>query len=307
MFLRKISVLLFLIFILSGCATYKFQKPATGSSQGYLVSYDNKPIIEYTVGKEKALPDLTLAKERFKRRRPTVEYYYKNMGQINSRFKEYFWDNPAMLVDFVGGVLRWPFTAVADYRYNHNPKYKERVDRLDEEKESFEKARISNLKEKLEAYITEDLAKEHLPESTVTAEPVTLRPEPQATASPAIQVSEQALPPVVPVPAVAPLAEVKPPVKPTPELPVAVIIAKPAKGYSALKVNFSGRESYSKSGKIISYLWDFGDGDTSTKKNPENTYWSTTYGVRKFIVTLTVKDEAGGISSATAVIEVSTP
>jgi len=349
MLLRKILVLLFFTFILSGCATYKFQKPTAAASQGYLVSYDGKPIIEYTVGKEKSLPDLALAKERFRRRRSVVEYYYKNMGQIESRFKENFWDFPAMFMDFVGGILRWPFTAVSDYRYNHNPKYKERVDKLEEENEAFEKARIDSLKEKLQAYIAKDLAKEHLPESA--AELASLKPQPQALpvvpeppaqtpASPVTQgpvtkteglapmalvsgsqttalqpaqgtaaqpVVEQALPPVALVPVVAPRAEVKLPVKPAAEPPVAVIIAKPVKGYSALKVKFSGQKSYSKSGKIVSYLWDFGDGDTSTQKNPENTYWSTTYGLRKFTATLTVKDEAGGTSSAAVIIEVSTP
>ena len=81
--MKKILVLFFLGFILSGCATYKFQKPATSGAKGYLVCYDGKPILEYTVGKEKSLPDLTLAKERFKRRRSTVEYYYKQMDLID--------------------------------------------------------------------------------------------------------------------------------------------------------------------------------------------------------------------------------
>lgn len=329
--MRKILVLLFFTLILSGCATYKFQKPTTAANQGYLVSYDGKPIIEYTVGKEKSLPDLALAKERFKRRRSVVEDYYKKMGQIESKFKANFWGFPAMLVDFAGGILRWPITAVEDYKYNHNPKYKERVDRLEEEREAFEKARINSLKEKLQEYIDKDLAKEHLPESAA-AESAVLKPEPpqalpaaaqplpQAPVAPAAQEAvlqpaqeivsqpavEQALPPAAPVPVVTPPAEVNLPVKPAPEPPVAVIIAKPIKGYSPLKVKFSGQKSHSKSGKIVSYFWDFGDTDTSTKKNPENTYWSTTYGLRKFTATLTVKDEAGGTSTATTIIEVST-
>ncbi|MFH1281196.1 MAG: PKD domain-containing protein, partial [Candidatus Omnitrophota bacterium] len=130
-------------------------------------------------------------------------------------------------------------------------------------------------------------------------------------------VPEQAvLAPVVPEPApiVAAPIKAKPVVKKVPppvakkpsEPPVAVIIAKPAKGYSPLKVNFSGQRSSSKSGKIISYEWDFGDGDTSTKKNTENTYWSTVYGLRTFTVTLTVKDDKGLTSSTTTAIELST-
>lgn len=286
--MKKITSILFAVLFLSGCATYKFQKPASSGSQGYLVSYDDKPILEYTVGKEKSLPDLTLAKERFKRRRHTVEYYYKKTGQIESRFKEFFWDTPGMFVDFLGGVLRWPFIAIADYKYNHNPKYKERADKLDEEKDALEKARVNNLKEKLNAYIDEDLVKEDLPQAPVLAA------VPKVVA-PALKPQEKVLPPVVPQPIVPQPVEIK-----------AIIIAKPAKGYSPLKVNFSGQKSYSKPGKIISYFWDFGDGDTSTKKNPENTYWSTTYGPRNFTVTLTVRDEAGSTSNSASVIEVIT-
>ncbi len=279
--LKKITNILLAALFLSGCATYKFQKSASSGNQGYLVTYDGDPVLEYTVGKEKSLPDLTLAKERFKRRRPAVERYYKQMGQIEPRLKELFWEPAVMFVDFLGGILRWPFIAAADYKYNHNPKYKERVDRLDEEKETFEKARINSLKEKLAAYISEDLAKEHLPPGKVVQTPVT----PKSSV-------------LAPAPA---------PIKTALEPPVAVITAKPIKGYSPLIVKFSGQKSYSKSGKIISYLWDFGDGDTSTKKNPENTYWSTTYGPRNFSATLTVKDAAGLTSSTTAIIAVSTP
>ena len=158
--LRKILFLLFLTFVLSGCATYKFQKPTSSGAQGYLACYDGKPISEYTVGKEKTLPDLTLAKERFKRRRSTVEYYYKQMDQIESRLKAFLWEPPAMVVGFLGGVLRWPFIAVADYKYNHNPKYKAKVDRQDEEKEALETARLGKLRKELDAYVAKDLAEE---------------------------------------------------------------------------------------------------------------------------------------------------
>ena len=328
--MKKILVLMILGFILSGCATYKFQKPATSGAKGYLASYDGKPILEYTVGKEKSLPDLTLAKERFKRRRATVEYYYKQMDLIESRLKEFFWDPPAMFLDLLGGVLRWPFVAVADYKYNRNPKYKERVDKLDEQRDELEKARINNLKEKLAVYIIEDLDKEFSPQSAVVATPAL----PRTPALPAVQevtpkvemlatqeiaslpsVVEPIPTPVVKTkstPAVEPLKEIKPVVLEAPvtkkvwEPPVAVIIAKPAKGNSPLTVKFSGQKSYSKSGKIVAYNWNFGDGDTSTKKNPENIYWSTTFGSRNFNVTLTVRDDTGSVSSATAIIEVST-
>lgn len=304
--MKKIPILLFFAFILSGCAAYKFQKSAASGAQGYLACYDGQPILEYTVGKEKSLPDLDLAKERFKRRRPAVEQYYKQMGQIQPRLKELFWEPPAMFADFLGGILRWPFIAVSDYKYNHNPKYKERVDKLDEERDMLEKARINSLKEKLAAYIAEDLAKEGPPSpaAVIAALPVS-KPQPEApkkvetpqTETPVIKETVS-----LPVPAAAPAQ-----IKTASEPPVAVITAKPIKGYSPLTVKFSGQKSYSKNGKIAAYNWDFGDGDTSSKKNPQNTYWSAAYGARNFTVTLTVKDAAGLTSSATSIIEVSTP
>jgi len=318
MALKKILVLLMLTFILSGCTTYKFKKSTSGS-QGYLACYDGYPLAEYTLGKEKSLPDLTLAKERFKRRRSTVEYYYKQMDQIESRLKAFLWEPPAMVVGFLGGVLRWPFIAVADYKYNHNPKYKARVDRLDEEKDTLEVARVANLRKKLDAYIAEDLSKESLPQSIVeVAVPVSksqmpVLPETEISPVNPKTAAEPVTPPAAPVAVAQPPVEIKPvAVKEAPvvkiilEPPVAVIIAQPVKGYSPLKVNFSGQKSHSKSGKIVSYLWDFGDGDTSTQKNPKNTYWSTTFGSRSFTVTLTVRDQAGSVSSTTSIIEVIT-
>lgn len=281
--MRKILFLLLITFILSGCATYKFQKSGPSANPGYLVTYDDESILEYTVGKDKTLPDMELAKERFKRRRATVEYYYKKMGLIESRLKEVFWDPAAMLGDFIFGIFRWPYTAITDYKYNRNPKYKERVDKLDEQKDALEKARVDSLIEKLNAYVAADLAKE-----SPTQEAAVVVPPTPAAQEPAPVVKE------VPV------------VKPS-EPPVAIIVAKPTKGYSPLKVNFSGQKSYAKSGKVVAYLWDFGDGDTSTKKNPDNVYWSTLYGLRTFTATLTVKDSNGLTSSVTATIELSTP
>ncbi|MDP2831549.1 MAG: PKD domain-containing protein [Candidatus Omnitrophota bacterium] len=300
--MKKITIILLAVLFLSGCAAYKFQKPTASGARGYLACYNGEPIVEYTVGKEKSLPDLNLAKERFKRRRPTVELYCKQMGRIQPRLKELFWDPPVMIAGFLGGVLRWPFIAVADYKYNHNLKYKARVDKLDEDKEISEAARVGNLKKKLDAYIMEDLSKESLP-------------EPLTTSLAAIKEESVATPVIEPAPLVQASPEIKPvavkeeavAAKIVLEPPVAVIIAQPAKGYSPLKVNFSGQKSFSKSGKIVSYLWDFGDGDISTKKNTENIFWSTTFGARNFTVTLSVKDDTGAVSSTTAIIEVSTP
>ncbi len=300
--MRKILILLFFTFILSGCATYKFQKSGPSANPGYLVTYDDESILEYTVGKDKTLPDLELAKERFKRRRATVEYYYKKMGLIESRLREVFWDPAAMFADFIFGIFRWPYTAITDYKYNRNPKYKERVDKLDEQKDALEKARVDSLVEKLNAYVAADLAKESPTQEVAVVVP----------SAPVVSVPEVSAPVVAEPAPIAPVFVTKPVVKEIPaakplEPPVAIIIAKPAKGYSPLKVNFSSQKSSSKSGKIVSYLWDFGDGDISTKKNPDNVYWSTTYGLRTFTATLTVKDNNGLTSSATMTIELSTP
>ena len=334
--MRKLLFLLLPALILSGCATYKFQKSTSGP-QGYLACYDGTPIVEYTVGKEKSLPDLALAKERFKRRRATVEYYYKQMGRIETRLKEFLWDPPVMVAGALGGVLGWPFIAVSDYKYHHNPEYKARVDKLEEEKEALEAAHAANLRKKLNDYIAEDLSKESSAKAEVKAPapalPVvqevvpkaeTLPVAPEKASAPSISppvIKEESalnLPAKTPAAAAGPqeakpaeeikpvIVEAVPVVKAALEPPAAVIIAQPSKGDSPLKVNFSGSKSHSKSGKIVSYFWDFGDGDTSTLKNPTNTYWSTTFGSRFFTVTLSVKDQAGSVSTATSIIEVTT-
>ncbi|MDD5505233.1 MAG: PKD domain-containing protein [Candidatus Omnitrophica bacterium] len=304
--MRKVVLLLVLSFLLSGCATYSFQKGPSPYDKGYVASYDGKVIPEYTLGQNNSVPELVLAKERFKRRRATVEYYYKKMGIIRARLKELFWDPPAMLVSFIGGVFRWPFIAVADYKYNHDPGYRAKADRLDEQAEELEKARVNNLKSRLKVYIDEDLAKESAgkqPPASETAAPAQQVPVVEAPVVPPAAILPGEVSPVVPKEdkKVSPVVE---PVRLEP--PVAVIIAKPVKGPSPLQVNFNGAKSYSKSAKIVSYLWDFGDGDTSAKKNPLNTYWSTTFGSRTFTATLTVKDKRGQTASTSMSIEVIT-
>lgn len=88
------------------------------------------------------------------------------------------------------------------------------------------------------------------------------------------------------------------------QLPVANIFikAKKTKGESPFKVKFYGNKSYSKSDKIVYYLWDFGDGLTSTEVNPEHTFLA--YMPRTFIVTLTVKDSRGNSNTAATEIEI---
>ena len=65
-------------------------------------------------------------------------------------------------------------------------------------------------------------------------------------------------------------------------------------------INFSSNGSSDSDGSIVSYSWDFGDGNTSDQANPIHTYGSAA----TFDVTLTVTDDLGGIGSVatTAVI-----
>jgi PKD repeat protein len=86
--------------------------------------------------------------------------------------------------------------------------------------------------------------------------------------------------------------------------PKAVIVAKPQKGYSPLVVHFNGTKSTSSGARIVSYSWDFGDGDTSNKPKPVNMYYSGSYEPRHFTATLTVRDNKGNSATTSLDIEV---
>ncbi len=81
--------------------------------------------------------------------------------------------------------------------------------------------------------------------------------------------------------------------------PTAVAEADPLSGPASLLVNFTGSNSTDDNG-VISYLWDFGDGTTSTEADPQKIY--AVPGV--FTVQLTVTDEGGLTSSATITVTV---
>ncbi len=112
--MKKIMFLAVLAIFLSGCSTYKFQRGNAPYDKGYVVSRDNKTILEYTVGKDNGVPNLKLARERFKERKDKVEYYYKKMGYIESRLKMTFWDPMVLIVKLVGGIFRLPAIAISD-------------------------------------------------------------------------------------------------------------------------------------------------------------------------------------------------
>jgi len=373
--------LLLIALFLSGCATYKFHHGKAPYDKGYVVSRDDYAIPEYTLGKDNKVPPLKVAKERFKRRRRVVEDYYKKMGFIENHFKTAVYEPPVTLLKMVGGIVRLPYIALSDYRYEHNPKYKERVKQNDAKQDDREAKRIASLKEKLNEYLVKDLAKEKptveepvieetsMPEPVteqpatspevepLAAEPITPTVETPTVEIPTVEKTLEPIPPAVektaeepaypaepvkveeaPAPEIKPLAQETEAITPAPEKeekPVVVkekaqkqkpqkqkppkkekpaikgdlkvaITAKPLKGYSPLKVQFDGRKSSSPYGKIISYNWEFGDADISTKPKPVNTYFSTTFGSRYFTATLTVKDDKGNTANSSVEIEVIT-
>ena len=74
-------------------------------------------------------------------------------------------------------------------------------------------------------------------------------------------------------------------------------------GTAPLAVQFVGTNSYDPDGIITGYLWDFGDGTTSTLANPAHTYGS----VGNYAAKLTVTDNSGATGSATLPITVTAP
>ncbi len=314
--MRKVGILFLIAVFLSGCATYKYHHGKEPYNKGYVVSREDYAIVEYTLGQDNTVPKLDLAKERFKRRRDTVENYYKRMGYIENRAKMIFWDPGAMFLKLVGGIFCLPFIAVSEFRYTHNPEYKARIDKMDADKDAREAVRIKELKDKLAVYVQQDLEKE----ASTPGKPVAGKKRPvkvkRKVALPAKQ-AEIKEEPVVQEADQKQISDISKDVikektraqkiesPKTPGQPVAVIVADPVKGYSPLRVRFYAFRSYvSKGRRIISYLWDFGDGDTSSKENAVNTYYSVNLMPRDFTVTLTVQDDAGNTASAATTIQV---
>ena len=67
--------------------------------------------------------------------------------------------------------------------------------------------------------------------------------------------------------------------------------------YGQVAVQFNASASYDPEGSVLGYYWDFGDGATSTSKNPMHTYSS--YG--EYTINLTVSDGTYSTSSSTSV------
>lgn len=320
--MKKIATIILACSFLAGCAMYKFAPGKDPYDKGYVASRDGYAIPEYTVGKENAVPDdLVLAKERFKRRRGMVEYYYKKMGYIENRFRENFWDRGVLMVKFMAAPLRLPFIAWDNYRYEHNSKYRTRVQEKQDEDDLKEEVRITKIKETLKQYVVGDIAHEEgrpLPVQKIEKKKkqVIKKAAKKELKRKALPVDEGIVsrqePAAVPSVVDQASASIEEPVKKEPRKEVsgqpgsitARIYARPVSGSSPLKVRFRGDESRSSLGRIISYEWDFGDGDTSILKNPSNTYWSTLYGTKTFTVILTVRDDAGNVATATKAVDV---
>ncbi|MCM8796850.1 MAG: PKD domain-containing protein [Candidatus Omnitrophica bacterium] len=340
--MKKIAVLFLLIIFSAGCASvYKYHTGKPPFNQGYVVSRRGYVIPEYTLGKDNSVPaDIKVAQQRFQRRKDTVEDYYKKMGHIKNGFKATVIDSVFMTGEFILGILRWPFTAISDYRYNHNPQYRHKMDRLEQEKENRETERIRRLKVALNKYIEQDLVtKEGLVPTSSPVEEKTVSGQvernTQEISSAELQAGEthqQAASLVKKEAAETEAEEISAAGLPKGEAqqssvvsesaalkkleeemiqqkisysPVkCIIVAKPIKGFSPLTVRFNGKKSYSSAGKIVSYAWDFGDGDASTKPNPINTYYSGSVDPRQFTATLTVLDAKGNSATSAVTIEV---
>ncbi|HEX4950203.1 MAG TPA: NPCBM/NEW2 domain-containing protein [Blastocatellia bacterium] len=84
--------------------------------------------------------------------------------------------------------------------------------------------------------------------------------------------------------------------------PTAVATANPTVGVSPLTVTFSSAGSSDPANSPLTYLWEFGDGTTSTQANPVHTYTTATY--TNFTAKLTVTNSSNASSSATVTISV---
>ncbi|HFA49705.1 MAG TPA: PKD domain-containing protein [Bacteroidetes bacterium] len=75
--------------------------------------------------------------------------------------------------------------------------------------------------------------------------------------------------------------------------PVVFASANTASGAAPLTVVFSSQNTYDQDGDPLTYLWDFGDGTTSTQPNPVHTFNPGNANPIGYDVTLTVSDNGG--------------
>jgi len=86
------------------------------------------------------------------------------------------------------------------------------------------------------------------------------------------------------------------------QAPVVRFTASLLSGTSPLTVAFDASESTDPDGRIISYKWDFGDGDSATGVTTTHTFTATVATI--FTVTLMVTDDDSGVTTRSQSIEV---
>jgi len=87
---------------------------------------------------------------------------------------------------------------------------------------------------------------------------------------------------------------------PVNQSPIASFTATPASGVAPLEVYFNASNSYDSDGTIISYTWNFKDGNIGSGETINHTFSST----GSYNVELTVIDNEGAIDSTTKIITV---
>ena len=85
--------------------------------------------------------------------------------------------------------------------------------------------------------------------------------------------------------------------------PTASFTADPTSGVAPLEVSFNGSNSSDSDGTIVSYVWDFKDGNTGTGQTINHTFSST----GSYNVELTVTDDKGATDSAAKAITITDP
>ena len=90
--------------------------------------------------------------------------------------------------------------------------------------------------------------------------------------------------------------------------PIASFTFSPSDPLIYEDVTFDASASYDSDGTIVSYKWDFGDGNITTVTNPIITHiYTTATSTVNYTVTLTVTDNGGVTGSATQIVPVTNP